>query len=333
MAKIFVTRMFPGPGLEMIRASGHEATVNPEDRVLMRAELLRGVVGCDGILPQLLEKMDEELMTAAGNQLKVISNYAVGYNNIDVPAATARGILVCNTPGVLTDATADIAWLLLLGVARRAHEGERIVRTGEFRTMGWGPAVLLGGDVVGRTLAIIGAGRIGYATAKRAVGWDMKILYVARARHENFELDFGAKRAELDEALHTADFVSIHVPLNDQTRHLIDERRMRLMKKTAYLINTARGPIVDEAALVRVLREGAIAGAGLDVYEREPEVAEGLVDCPNTLLLPHLGSATIQTRSEMGRLAAQNLLNVLAEKAPLHAVNEKLVKPKGWTVG
>ncbi len=286
---------------------------------MSRQELLASVRGCAGVLTQLADRVDAELMEAAGPALAVVSNFAVGYNNIDVAEATRRGIMVCNTPGVLTEATADIAWLLLMGVARRVYEGDRLMRSGE--PWNWSPTFMLGADIVGKTLAIIGGGRIGLAVGRRAKAWDMKILYVARHRHDDFESQLGAVRVELDAALAQADFVSLHVPLSDETRHLIDARRLGLMKKTAYLINTSRGPVVDEKALVAALKNSTIAGAGLDVYEEEPRMAEGLSDCPNALLLPHLGSATRQTRSAMAERAARNLLDALAGLKPAHCVN------------
>lgn len=302
----------------MLARSGHQVWGNGESRPLGRDELLAAVRGCEGLLCQLHDKIDAPLMDAAGPSLRVVSNFAVGYNNVDVEEARRRGIVVCNTPGVLTQATADIAWLLLMGVARRAAEGDRLMRGGQ--AWDWAPDFMLGADIVGRTLAIIGAGRIGLAVARRARAWDMRILYVARRVHEDFETEVRGERCELDAALGKADFVSLHVPLTEQTRRLIDARRLRLMKRTAYLINTSRGPVVDEAALVRALREGVIAGAGLDVYEDEPRTSPGLTDCPNTLLLPHLGSATSGTRSAMAELAARNLLAVLDGKEPPHRV-------------
>ncbi len=319
MARVLVTRPVPGPGMGLLHASAHQIQVNPTDSLMARSDLLVAVAGADAVLTQLADRVDAELMDAAGPGLKVLSQFAVGYNNVDVPAATQRGIRVCNTPRVLTDATADIAWTLLMGVARRVFEGEQLMRSG--KPWGFSPTMLMGGDLVGKTLAILGAGRIGYAVAKRAMGWDMKIIYVARSVHAEFESDFNAVRVDLDEALRTADFVSLHTPLSDETRHYISSRELGLMKSSAYLINTSRGPVVDEKALVIALQNKQIAGAGLDVYENEPAAAPGLVDCPNTLLLPHLGSATIHTRAEMGRLAAENLLAVLDGREPAHAVN------------
>lgn len=319
MTTIALTRPIPGPGPDMLADSGHTIRANRDDRALAPVELHDLVTGCAGVLSQLHDPIDAAFYDAAGDALRVVSQFAVGYNNIDVAEATRRGIVVCNTPGVLTEATADIAWTLLLGVTRRVYEGDRMMRAGNFR--GWGPNMLLGGDLVGKTLAIIGAGRIGIATARRARGWDMNIVYTARSPKPEFERELGATRMELDAALAAADFVSVHVPLTDATRHLIDARRLGLMKPTAYLINTARGPVVDEAALVDALRAQSIAGAGLDVYEEEPKMAPGLSELDNALLLPHLGSATHATRSAMSRLAAANLLAVLDGRRPETAVN------------
>lgn len=324
MAKVYVTRKFPGEGVQILRDSPHEVAVNEADRVLNRQELLEAVAGCAGILTQLQDPVDAELLDAAGPELRVVCNYAVGFNNIDVPAATERGVVVCNTPDVLTDATADIAWVLLMGAARRVSEGDRFVRAGEWT--GWNPAQLLGVDMVGRTLLIVGAGRIGAAVAKRAKAWDMRVLYTAREPKPELEQALGAERMDLDEALPLADFVSLHLPLTESTRHLIDAERLERMKSTAYLINTARGAVVDEKALVAALRSGVIAGAGLDVYEDEPQLQPGLAECPNTLLLPHLGSATAGTRSAMGEMAANDLLAVLEGRRPAHPVNPEALE-------
>ena len=319
MAKIFVTHPIPGAGVDMLRESKHEVAVNRESRFLSRDELLEAVAGCAGLLTQLREAIDAEVFDAAGDQLKVVSNYAVGFNNIDVDEATRRGITVCNTPGVLTEATADIAWTLLMGVARRAVEGDHIMRAGDWS--GWKPTELLGGDIEGRTLAILGAGRIGTAVARRSIGWNMKLLYTARSPKPDMDA-LGARHVDLETALREADFVSVHVPLTPDTHHLLDADRLAMMKPTAYLINTARGPVIDESALVVALKTGKLAGAGLDVYEDEPALKQGLTGCDNTLLLPHLGSATIQTRARMSELAARNLLTVLDNQAPPHAVNQ-----------
>jgi glyoxylate reductase len=243
---------------------------------------------------------------------------AVGFNNIDVATATRLGILITNTPGVLTEATADLTWALLLGVARRVAEGDHEMRAGRFS--GWGPLYMLGGDVTGQTLGLIGPGRIATAVARRASGFAMRLLY--HGRHASPDLDaLGGRFVPLDRLLAESDFVSLHVPLSTETRHLIDANALARMKPTAYLINTARGPVVDEAALVEALRAGRIAGAGLDVYEDEPLMAQGLADSPNTVLLPHLGSATHQTRAAMSRIAAENLVAVLRGARPPNLVN------------
>lgn len=319
MAKICMTRRVPGDCERILRDSPHDLWVNVEDRPLSREELLDAVAGSAGVMTQLTDKVDAAFFDAAGGQLRVVANYAVGYNNIDLEEATRRGIVVTNTPDVLSDATADIGWTLLLGVARRVIEGDRLTRSGDWQ--GWAPHLLLGADLVGRTLAVVGAGRIGYAMAKRARGWDMRILYVSREAKPVWERELEAERMELDAALAEADFVSLHVPLTERTHHLIGEQRLATMKPTAYLINTSRGAVVDERALVEALRRGTIAGAGLDVYEHEPALVPGLADCPNAVLLPHLGSATVETRATMGRLAADNLLAALDGRRPPHPVN------------
>lgn len=329
MPKVFVTQAIPGEGVRMIRQAGHEVIVHGGDGAPVpdsaptREQLLVGIRGCAGLLTHLVDRLDGEAFDAAGSSLRVVSNFAVGFNNVNLDEATKRSIVVCNTPGVLSDATADLAWALLMGIARRVAEGDRLMRTGGWT--GWKPGELLGGDLVGRTLVIVGAGRIGYAMARRATGWNMRIVYVARNPHADFENDLHAVRMELDDALREGDFISLHCPITEQTHHLIDARRLSLMKPTAYLINTARGPVVDETALVEALRNHRIAGAGLDVYENEPHLADGLSGCDNVLLLPHLGSATIGTRSAMSRLAAENLLAVLAGRKPAHLVNSAVL--------
>ena len=285
-------------------------TGGDEDRPLERDALLRGVAGAEVIVCLLTETIDGAVMDAAGPSLRVISNMAVGVDNIDVAAATARGILVTNTPGVLTDATADLAWALILSTVRRVVEGDAMVREGRFER--WSPFMLLGRSVAGATLGIVGMGRIGQAVARRALGWDMKVVYTRRSGAlEAAAVPAGADwqyRASLDDLLREADIVSLHVPLTPDTRHLIGARELALMKPGSYLVNTARGPVVDEAALVEALRSGHLGGAGLDVYEREPELAPGLAAAPNATLLPHLGSATVETRGRMAELAALNAI-------------------------
>jgi len=256
----------------------------------------------------------------------VVSNYAVGYDNIDVEAATRRGIIVTNTPGVLTEATADMAWTLLLAAARRVAEGDRIMRRQSFQ--GWGPLFLLGQDITGKTLGILGAGRIGSAVARRSTGWNMKILYYDRNRNQDLEKKYAAKKVDLNRLIQSADFISIHLPLSAETHHLINQENLSKMKKSTVLINTARGSIIDEQALVKALREKWIAAAGLDVYENEPFLTAGLSELENVVLAPHIGSATVKARDDMARIAASNLLAVLDGKRPPNPVNPEVFEQR-----
>lgn len=319
--KVFVTRKIPQAGLDILRED-YELTVNPHNRVLTKDELIDGVKTADGLLCLLTDEITSEVMDVNPN-LKAVSNYAVGYNNIDVAAASERGIQVTNTPGVLTDATADLAWALIMSVGRRIVEGDLFTRAGRFA--GWDPMLLLGSGIAHKTLGIIGMGRIGQAVARRAIGFDMRILYHDVAAVPQAEKDHKAELTTLDELLRQSDFITLHAPLTENTRHMIGHRELKLMKKTAYLINTARGALVDERALVEALRDGVIAGAGLDVYENEPELALGLADLPNIVLLPHLGSATSETRTKMAQMAAANLLAALEGKRPPNLVNPEVL--------
>ncbi|MFB3785178.1 MAG: 2-hydroxyacid dehydrogenase [bacterium] len=323
--RIYQTRPLPAGVVEKLRAASLEVDVYPEDRVIPRDLLLREVESRDGLLCILTDTIDKEVLDRAG-RLRVIANYAVGYNNIDLNEATRRGIAVTNTPGVLTEATADLAWALLFAAARRVVEADRYVREGRFQ--GWGPQLFLGRDITGRVLGIAGLGRIGRAFAERAAAFRMKVLYCSQEADPEFEASYphGAERVELDTVLRQSDFVSLHVPLTPETSHLIGERELRLMQPHAVLINTSRGPVVDEAALARALREGWIAAAGLDVYENEPEAHPGLLDAPNAVLLPHLGSATIETRRRMGLMAADNLIAFFEGKRPPNLVNGQVWK-------
>ncbi|MBS3901343.1 MAG: D-glycerate dehydrogenase [Dethiobacter sp.] len=270
--KVYVTRRLPQKALDMIAAEC-EMQVNPYDRVMTRQELEEAIKEVDGILCLLTDSIDASLLNLNPN-LKVLANYAVGFNNIDVAACTQRRIAVSNTPGVLTETSADLAWALIMTVARRIVEADRFTREGKFD--GWGPMMFLGGDVCGKTLGVVGMGRIGQAVVRRAKGFDMKVIYYNTNRKSEAEENaLGVEYRELDSLLQEADFVSLHVPLMDETVHLIGEGELKVMKNTAYLINTARGPVVDEKALVKALREGEIAGAGLDVFEQEPELEEG----------------------------------------------------------
>jgi glyoxylate reductase len=314
-ARIVVTRRIPEPALELLRGAG-DVWLSPHDRPMTTAELHAAVAGADAVVTLLHDRVDDAFLDAAGPSLRVVANVAVGYDNIDVPACGRRGVAATNTPGVLVDATADIAMALILMSTRRLGEAERMVREGG--TWSWSMFFMLGAGLQGKTLGIVGLGQIGAATARRARAFGMGIAYAGRRRADAaLESELGAAMLDLDELLATADVVSLHTPLSDVTRHLIDARRLALMKPTAHLVNTSRGPVVDEAALAAALQAGTIAGAGLDVFEREPEIDPGLRGLENVVLIPHLGSATIETRTAMGLLAAQNAVAVLAGKPPV----------------
>ncbi len=314
--KVFVARVIPDDGLRLV-TEACDATVWPDELPPPREELLSAVEGCDGILTLLTDRVDAELLDRAGPQLRVVSNYAVGFDNVDVPECTRRGIPVGNTPGVLTETTADLAWALLMAAARRVAEGDRYVRDGRWKT--WGPMLLMGPDVHGATLGIVGFGRIGQAVARRAGGFGMTVLY-----HDTAELPadvtgpLGATYVPLDELLARSDFVSLHVNLTPETRHLIDADALRSMKPTAVLVNTARGPVVDGAALAGALRDGVIAAAALDVTDPEPiPMDDPLVGLDNCLIVPHIASASRATRGKMAEMAAANLLaGVRGERLP-----------------
>ena len=324
MPKVFVTRSVPDATLKSLREVGLEVDVYDSETPIPRDELLERAPGYDALLTLLSEKVDEELLGAAGPSLKIIANFAVGYNNIDVAACTARGVAVSNTPDVLTDTTADHAMMLLLATARRAVEGDALVRSGAWR--GWAPNQLLGLDVTGKVLGIVGMGRIGRAVAERAKGFKMKLLYHNRSRDVSAETELGVSYRDLRDLLKESDFVSVHAPLTDETHHLIGKAELGLMKRTAVLVNTSRGPLVDERALVRALREGQIWGAGLDVFEDEPELTPGLSELQSVVLAPHTGSATTGTREAMGRLCAEAIIAVLRGERVPHLLNPEVVK-------
>ena len=310
MAKIVVTGKIPAGGLARLKAD-HDVLAWESEEAISRSELLQMVAGADAIVSLLTEKIDAELLTAAGSQLKSVSNVAVGYNNIDVPACKERGVLVTNTPGVLTEATADIAMALILMCTRRLGEGERVIRAQQ--PWQWGMFYMLGMGLQGRQLGIVGMGQIGLATARRAKAFGMNIAYTRRAPLESdVEKDLAAKFMSMDELIESSDVLSIHCPYSPATHHLISENQLARMKPSAFLINTARGPIVDEQALVDALKAGKIAGAGLDVFEHEPKVNPGLLELDNAVLIPHLGSATVETRAAMADIAATNALAILA---------------------
>jgi glyoxylate reductase len=334
MTDIFVTRRIPDAGLRLLEQAGARYTIGQmdEEQGVERGALLRAVRECDVLLSLLTEKIDRELLEA-NPRLRGVANHAVGFNNVDVAAATELGVPITNTPGVLTDTTADLTWALLLSLARRIPESEEYMRAGRYKI--WGPNLLLGVDVGpgpdGRrkVLGIVGFGRIGQAVAKRAQGFDMDVVAYdpSRAVVEGFP---GARWAPLDELLATADFVCLHPLLTPETHHLIGEPQLRAMKPTAYLINVARGEVVHEAALVRALRESWIAGAALDVYEHEPAMEPGLVDLPNALLVPHIGSATRDTRDAMATIAATNALaHLRGERAP-QCINPAVYETDAW---
>jgi len=317
---IFVTRKIPEPGLDLLRKH-HKVEINPYERVLRKQEIIENLANKDGLLCLLTDKIDKDVILASP-ALKMIANYAVGYNNIDVSAATEKGIPVSNTPGVLTDTTAEMAWALLFSATRRIVEGDKLTREGKFQ--GWDPNLLLGHDVKCKTLGVVGAGRIGTAFALKSQGFNMKVLYSDECRNENLEKNLGAKKVVLDELLKNADFVSLHVPLNEATHHLIGENELKIMKDSAVLINTSRGPVIDEQALVKALQEKWIFAAGLDVYENEPLVNEKLIRLKNVVLQPHAASATIATRTKMAIMAAENLLAGLRGEIPPNCVNPEV---------
>lgn len=314
MSRVVVTGRVPEPALQKLRAE-HEVDAWEGSDSISRQELLRRVAGADAIVSLLTERIDAELLDAAGPQLKVVANVAVGYDNIDVPACTERGIIATNTPGVLTEATADIAFGLILMATRRLGEGERLIRSGQ--AWKWGMFFLLGSSLQGKTLGVVGMGGIGQATARRAKAFGMEIVYQSRSEIDPaIAAELGARRVDLDELLTISDVVSLHCPYGPATHHLIGAEQLATMKKSAYLVNTARGPIIDEAALALALREEQIAGAGLDVFEQEPKVHPWLLELENVTLVPHLGSATVETRTAMAVLAADNTLAVLKGEQP-----------------
>lgn len=316
--KVYVTRVIPSEGLQRVQAVA-ATEVWPEDCPPPREVLLEKVRDVDGLLCLLTDRIDAELLAQAP-RLRVVSQMAVGYDNIDVAACTARGIKVGNTPGVLTETTADLAFALLMAAARRLVEGDRAVRAGQWRT--WSPLYMAGQDVHHATLGIVGMGRIGYEMARRASGFQMTILYTDQRPNPAAEKDFGARRVELDDLLRQSDFVSLHTPLLPETTKLIGARELALMKPTAILINTSRGPVVDQRALYEALRDGVIAGAGLDVFEVEPvPLDEPLLQLENVVVLPHIGSASVATRTKMAVIAAENLIAGLKGEPLPHPVN------------
>ena len=318
--RIVVTGKIPEPGVKALQDAGFSPITWNHDHQITRAELLEFVKGAEVLITLLTEKVDDELIDAAGSQLKAVCNVAVGYNNIDVAACTRRNVRVTNTPGVLTDATADIAFALILMVTRRLGEGERVIRSAE--PWQWGMSYMLGAGIQNRQLGIIGMGAIGIATARRAKAFGMNIAYFSRSPIDSKIVEeLNATKLSLDDLLATSDVVSVHCPSNESTHHLIGTAQFKQMKKTAFLINTARGPIVNEQQLVDALDAGEIAGAGLDVFEFEPKVNAGLLNHENVVLVPHLGSATLETRAAMATLAASNAIAICNDQNPPTPVN------------
>jgi lactate dehydrogenase-like 2-hydroxyacid dehydrogenase len=320
---VYVTRIIPQAAIDLLKEK-FDVKVNPDDRVLSHGELVEKVRGRDAVLCLLTDTIDREVYESAGPGCRIFANYAVGYNNIDVPEATRRGVIITNTPGVLTDATADIAWALLFAVSRRIVESDKFLREGKFK--GWGPMMFIGRDITGKTLGLIGSGRIGSNFAKKSKGFEMKIIYYDIQRNMEFEKETAAEFVSFERVLKDSDFISIHVPLLPDTKHLISEKEFKMMKKTAVLINTSRGPVVDEKALVKALKKGDIWGAGLDVFENEPELEPGLAELDNVVIVPHIASATIETRSNMGIIAAKNIIAVLTGGKPETCVNPEVLK-------
>ncbi|MBD3330794.1 D-glycerate dehydrogenase [Candidatus Peregrinibacteria bacterium] len=327
MMKIYVTRRIPEKGLDMIREKFGEVDMNPDNRVLLHEELIENVKGADAVLCQLTDKIDADVMDSAGPSCKIFSNYAVGVNNIDFDAANERKIMIGNTPGVLTDATSTLAISLMFSVARRIVEADRFMRGENFE--GWDPMLLLGNKVSGQTLGIIGAGRIGEDIAiKMHKGFGMNVLYTDLNGNEFLEDKTGAKKVDMDTLCKESDYISVNVNYYPETHHLINEERLSLMKENAIIVNTARGPVVDEEALVKALQQKWIFGAGLDVFENEPKMKPGLKDLDNVVIVPHIGSATFEARTKMSEMAAQNLIDALEGRLPEFLVNKEVFNVK-----
>jgi len=322
--KVYVTREIPERGLKIIRER-FEAEIWSEYAPPPKEVIIQKVKNVDALASLLSDKINEQVFDAAP-KLRIVAQFAVGFDNIDVKEATKRGIYVTNTPGVLTETTADFAWALLMAVARRVAEADKYVRTGRWK-VGWHPSMLSGRDVHGATIGIVGAGRIGSAVAERAQGFRMKILYYDVIPRPELEKQLNAKRVDLDTLLRESDFVSVHVPLFKETYHLINEERLKLMKKTAYLVNNSRGPVVDEKALYKALKEGWIAGAGLDVFEQEPTPTNNpLLTLDNVVAAPHISSASHETRSKMAKMVAENLTAFFEGKKPPNLVNQEVLQ-------
>ncbi len=319
--KIYITRKIPEAGIKKLKDKGYEVTVNPLDKVLTKEELITALKGknYDAVLCLLTDKIDDEVLAAAGSKAKIFANYAVGVDNIDLPAAQKQGIMISNTPGVLTESVAELTIGLIFAITKRIVEADEFTRRGKF--VGWAPMLFLGSDLKDKTLGIIGLGRIGGEVARRMHdGFGMNIIYFDAKRSEELEKIYHVKYVDLETLLKTSDIVSIHVPLLPTTKHLIGAEQLKIMKSSAYLINTSRGPIIDEVALVEALKNKVICGAAIDVYEKEPALTPGLAKLDNVVLTPHIASGTLETRGKMAEMAAENIIAVLENKTPPNLV-------------
>jgi glyoxylate reductase len=331
MAKIFVTRQIPGNSLEKLKANGgNEVVVSEFARPLTPVEFLEKSKGVDGLLSFLTDRIDSDLMDAIGPQLKIISNYAVGFDNVDVKAAADRGVIVTNTPSdKVNEAVAEHTWALILALARHVVESDEFIRqegyfAGKGGYRGWEPDLFLGPSVMGKTLGIVGLGRIGSMVARRAKGYNMTVLYNKHSPDPAAEAELGIKFANLDELYAQSDFISMHVPLTEETRHMINKESLSKFKKGLYLINTARGPVVAEADLIEALKNGQLAGAALDVFDNEPNIAKELIEAPNVIMTPHIASATFEARAKMGEQAVAAILDTLSGIRPQNMVDENV---------
>lgn len=323
MAKIFVTRKIPGTALDKLKSSGHEVSVSEFDRPLKEEELLEKGRGVDALLTLLTDRINGDVIDAIGPQLKIVSNYAVGFDNVNIKEATDRGVVVTNAPSnEVNEAVAEHTWALILSLARRIVEADEATRRGAYK--GWEPNIFLGTGLLGKTLGIIGLGRIGSMVARRSRGYEMRVLYNKRSRDEKAEQELEVEFVELNSLLSQSDFVTLHVPMTDQTRHMINKDTLAKMKKGAYLINTSRGPVVDEHDLVDALRSGHLGGVALDVYDNEPNINPELIGMENVILTPHIASATWEARERMGEQAVSSILDVLEGKKPEDLVNEEV---------
>lgn len=321
--KVYITRRIPNEAIELLEEH-FNVEINSQDRVLTSEELLEKVKGIDAVLCVITDDINKEVFEAAGSKCKIFANYGVGYNNIDIDAATQNGVIITNTPGVLDDATADLAWTLLMVVSRRIVAADKFTRNGAFQA--WDPMMFLGKDITGKTLGLVGAGRIGFNFAKKAKAFDMKILYTGLKHNLKIEKELGAIFVDKETLLKESDFVSLHVPLLPSTTHYIGEKEFSMMKKTSVIVNTSRGAVIDEKALVKALKQGEIWGAGLDVYEHEPDIEPELLDMNNVVIVPHIASATMETRTNMGIIAAKNIISVLMGEKPNNCVNTDVLK-------